>query len=69
MIIQRQIDKERVDDGDKEVEKAMMMETKGEIGGEATPSELLKDGYGQKERHQGSFKQTVRITPDTSGLH
>ena len=50
MNIQRQIDKERADGGDKEVEKVMMVETKGEIGGEVRPSELVKGRYGQKER-------------------
>ena len=69
MNIQRQIDKEKTKGGYKEVEKAMMGETKGEIGGEVRLIELVKGGYVQKERYGGSFKQTARITPNTNGLH
>ena len=69
MNIQRYIDKERVDGGDKEVEKSIMVETEGEIGGEIRLSELVKGRYRQKGGDGVSFKQTVGITPNTNGLH
>ena len=68
MNIQRQIDKEREDGGDKEVENAMMTEIKGGIGGEVRLSDLVKGRYRQKERDGVLFKQIIKITPNTNGL-
>ena len=49
--------------------KAIILEKKGEVGGEVRPSEIVKGRYIYKERDGVSFKYSVRITPNTNGLH